>query len=83
MNAFVEMCIAAVASGRITIHQVPLQYREAVKAATRRFFRRQLGWYRRDPRITWLEATHPGNVAVILSALGLPQHAGGGHHATL
>ena len=57
--------------------------REAVKAATRRFFRRQLGWYRRDPRITWLEATHPGNVAVILSALGLPQHAGGGHHATL
>lgn len=33
MNAFVEMCITAVASGRITIHQVPLQYREAVKAA--------------------------------------------------
>ena len=27
--------------------------RAAVKAATRRFARKQLGWYRRDQRITW------------------------------
>ncbi len=57
--------------------------RETVKAATRRFFRRQLGWYRRDPRITWLNATAPDNVAVVLSGLGLAHQAGGGHSAAL
>jgi tRNA dimethylallyltransferase len=28
---------------------------EATKAATRRFVRRQRAWFRRDPRITWLD----------------------------
>lgn len=41
----------------------------AVKKATRRFFRKQLGWYRRDPRIQWLDAERDDNAATILGAL--------------
>lgn len=44
--------------------------RADVKRATRRFFRKQLGWYRRDPRITWLRADSPDNAEVILSSVG-------------
>lgn len=44
--------------------------KQAVQRATRRFFRRQLSWYRRDPRITWLPAGDPGNVDAILDSLG-------------
>ncbi|MDO5735904.1 MAG: tRNA (adenosine(37)-N6)-dimethylallyltransferase MiaA [Propionibacteriaceae bacterium] len=40
------------------------------KRATRRFFRKQLGWYRRDPRITWLQAGGQDNVATILASIG-------------
>lgn len=40
-----------------------------VKRATRRFVRKQLGWYRRDPRIHWLRAADPANPATILSGL--------------
>ncbi|WP_297106546.1 tRNA (adenosine(37)-N6)-dimethylallyltransferase MiaA [Tessaracoccus sp.] len=44
----------------------------AVKRATRTFFRKQLGWYRRDPRIVWLPAGDPANVERILaSAVGI------------
>ncbi len=39
--------------------------REETKRATRRFFRKQLAWYRRDPRITWLSALEPRNPEVI------------------
>ena len=46
--------------------------REQTKKATRRFFRKQLGWYRRDPRITWLDAGAVGNVERILASIGLP-----------
>jgi tRNA dimethylallyltransferase len=31
------------------------QAREATKVATRRFVRRQRAWFRRDPRIRWLD----------------------------
>lgn len=41
--------------------------RQLVKKKTRRFFRKQLGWYRRDPRIEWLRADDPTNVATILA----------------
>lgn len=41
----------------------------AVQKATRRFFRKQLGWYRRDPRIQWLEAGDIDNVALIRRAV--------------
>lgn len=49
--------------------------RAAVKKATRRFYRKQLGWYRRDPRITWLDANDPDNPHRILAGLDLP-HSG-------
>lgn len=41
----------------------------AVQRATRRFFRRQLAWYRRDPRITWLQAGDPTNVSTIIDSV--------------
>ena len=36
------------------------QARLATAAGTRRFARKQLGWFRRDHRITWHEAGDPG-----------------------
>lgn len=39
--------------------------KDAVKRATRKFFRKQLGWYRRDPRIRWLVAGDDSNVSTI------------------
>ncbi|WP_199538900.1 tRNA (adenosine(37)-N6)-dimethylallyltransferase MiaA [Desertihabitans brevis] len=33
--------------------------RQRTVAGTRRFARKQLGWFRRDPRITWLDALAP------------------------
>jgi tRNA dimethylallyltransferase len=44
---------------------------ETIKA-TRRFARRQESWFRRDPRISWLDAGHPGG-----------DHPGDGHGAGL
>jgi tRNA dimethylallyltransferase len=38
-------------------------------AATRRFARRQLAWFRRDPRIHWLGFDHPDRVALALESL--------------
>ena len=40
--------------------------RQATIDGTRRFARKQLGWFRRDPRIRWLDATAPDLVARIL-----------------
>jgi tRNA dimethylallyltransferase len=37
---------------------------------TRRFVRRQRTWFRRDPRITWLDGTSPTLVADALAGLG-------------
>ncbi|HHU38500.1 MAG TPA: tRNA (adenosine(37)-N6)-dimethylallyltransferase MiaA [Propionibacterium sp.] len=34
--------------------------REAIVRATRRFARKQLGWFRRDARVTWYPAGQPG-----------------------
>ena len=42
--------------------------REATKAGTRRFARKQLGWFRRDPRISWTPAG-PGAAEKILSVV--------------
>jgi tRNA dimethylallyltransferase len=33
--------------------------RAATQQATRRFARRQLSWFRRDPRVHWLDARRP------------------------
>ena len=42
------------------------QAQDGTITATRRFARKQLGWFRRDPRITWFAATHPDTVEAIL-----------------
>ncbi len=48
------------------------QAKAAVKRATRTFFRKQLGWYRRDPRIEWLPAGDPANVdRILVAAMGI------------
>jgi len=36
--------------------------KQAIVKATKRFARKQLGWFRRDERVTWLTAGDPGNV---------------------
>lgn len=43
--------------------------REATIRGTRRFARKQLGWFRRDARIVWRPAGDPGNAAEIAAAL--------------
>lgn len=44
--------------------------RQQVKQATRRFARKQLGWYRRDHRIVWLSA-ESADPAQVLDALAI------------
>ena len=39
---------------------------------TRRFARKQLAWFRRDPRIRWLPATGPGSERTIVDDLPAP-----------
>jgi tRNA dimethylallyltransferase len=43
--------------------------RDETVRATRRFVRRQRSWFRRDPRITWLDGADPGLVAAALARL--------------
>ena len=51
--------------------------RAETAAATRRFARRQLSWFRRDPRVRWLDAREPDLLAVALLAVALPTAAPG------
>jgi tRNA dimethylallyltransferase len=44
--------------------------RAATARATRRFVRRQRSWFRRDPRVTWLDGASPTLLADALAALG-------------
>lgn len=53
-----------------------VEAKELVKKATRRFVRKQLGWYRRDPRIHWLVAGDPGNPEEVLAGVGLLSNDG-------
>ncbi len=43
--------------------------RAEIQRATRRFFRKQLGWYRRDPRIVWLGPDVDDKVGTVLAAV--------------
>ena len=43
------------------------QAREQTVAATRRFVRRQRSWFRRDPRVRWLDAAEPDLLAQVLT----------------
>ena len=44
--------------------------RERTVVATRRFARRQEKWWRKDPRIAWVEAGDPDQVSAALASLG-------------
>lgn len=48
--------------------------KQATIDGTRRFARKQLGWYKRDPRITWLPAGEPQNAVEITRRLGYFEH---------
>jgi tRNA dimethylallyltransferase len=48
------------------------QARDETVRATRRFARRQESWFRRDPRITWLDATAPDLPARALAVISQP-----------
>lgn len=50
-------------------HSTQEEAMELTRRATRRFFRKQLGWYRRDPRITWLDAGSVANVSTIRASI--------------
>ena len=41
--------------------------REQTVIATRRFVRRQRSWFRRDPRVRWLDAAEPDLLARALT----------------
>jgi tRNA dimethylallyltransferase len=43
--------------------------REATKAATRRFARRQDSWFRKDPRVVWVRWDDPARLDVALAAV--------------
>ena len=57
------------------------QARDETDRATRRFARRQESWFRRDPRITWLDAADGGQAllgqAITLAACPRPGRAAG------
>ncbi|BCJ57793.1 tRNA (adenosine(37)-N6)-dimethylallyltransferase MiaA [Micromonospora endophytica] len=52
--------------GELTEEQA---YDETIRA-TRRFVRRQRSWFRRDPRVHWLDSADPGLVEAALRILG-------------
>lgn len=56
--------------------------RVAVAAATRRFARKQLGWYRRDHRIDWRNAGEMDVSALAAEVLERRASPGGGHRVT-
>lgn len=51
--------LAAEAAGLGGRDELLERARDSTVAATRRFVRRQRSWFRRDPRVTWLDADDP------------------------
>ncbi|MDR1800157.1 MAG: hypothetical protein LBR19_09820, partial [Bifidobacteriaceae bacterium] len=58
----------AVLDGAMTTEQA----RDAVALATRQLARRQRKWFRRDPRIIWLEASAGSLLGQVGSAISAP-----------
>ena len=56
--------------GELTLDQA----RDETVKATRRFARRQESWFRRDPRIRWLDASQPAET-LLAGALRLTRSA--------
>ena len=63
--------VLASLDGEITEEQA----RQSTIDGTRRFARKQLGWFARDPRIRWLPAGSPDAAATIASGLDLDRPA--------
>jgi tRNA dimethylallyltransferase len=57
--------------GELTLDEA----REETVKATRRFARRQESWFRRDPRVRWLDASQPPQ-ALLAEAAGLTRSGG-------
>ena len=57
--------VAAYLSGETTAAEA----REATKAATRRFARRQDSWFRKDPRVVWVKYDDPFCLELALRAV--------------
>ena len=57
--------VTAYLAGELTLDEA----RERTVVATRRFARRQLAWWRKDPRITWVAYDDPDRVARALSVV--------------
>jgi tRNA dimethylallyltransferase len=57
--------VAAYLSGGLSLDEAHLR----TAAATRRFARRQDGWFRKDPRIVWVDHDDPDRVDKALTAL--------------
>jgi tRNA dimethylallyltransferase len=55
-----------------------VEAREATKAATRRFARRQDGWFRKDPRVVWVRHDDPTRLEVALAAVADCRRTAGG-----
>ena len=55
--------------GFLTGDRTRVEAIEQTKAATRRFARRQDGWFRKDPRIVWVSYDDPDRVATALRAV--------------
>ncbi|MCW2843689.1 MAG: tRNA delta(2)-isopentenylpyrophosphate transferase [Nocardioides sp.] len=57
--------VTAYLAGELTLAEAHLR----TTAATRRFARRQDGWFRKDPRIVWVDHDDPDRVAKALAAV--------------
>lgn len=57
--------VIALLAGRIDEGQA----REQIAAATRRFSRRQDGWFRKDPRVVWVAHDDPDRLLLALAAV--------------
>jgi tRNA dimethylallyltransferase len=57
--------VSAYLSGELSLDQA----RERTLVATRRFARRQWSWFRRDPRIVWVQHDDPGRADKALAAV--------------
>jgi len=55
--------ILAHLDGRLSLHEAI----EQIKGRTRRFARRQMAWFRADPRVTWFTSDAPGAAAHLLA----------------
>lgn len=69
--------LLGVLEGRVSLDEA----RKLVEARTRSFARRQEAWFRRDPRVHWLDAAGEdvlGALEAYCSAVGFPPGPGGG-----